>query len=77
IIDTTKAQQNALDDSLVAPENRLKIGKCNQRLSLTLKSNEPNIQVALDALKLTPFYNAFEVSADVTEIYMQQFWATV
>ncbi|GKB87423.1 hypothetical protein Tco_0959695 [Tanacetum coccineum] len=76
-MDTTKAQQKALDDALVAPENRLKIGKCNQRLSPTLKSNEPTIQVALDALKLTPFYNAFEVSANVPEIYMQEFWATV
>ncbi|GKA30513.1 hypothetical protein Tco_0716818, partial [Tanacetum coccineum] len=64
--------QKALDDALVAPENRLKIGKCNQRLSPTLKSNEPTIQVALDALKLTPFYNAFEVSTDVPEIYMQE-----
>ncbi|GKD21549.1 hypothetical protein Tco_1223252 [Tanacetum coccineum] len=76
-MDTTKAQQKALDDALVAPENRLMIRKCNQRLSSTLKSNEPTIQVALDALKLTPFYNAFEVSADVPEIYMQEFWATV
>ncbi|GJX38032.1 hypothetical protein Tco_0251335 [Tanacetum coccineum] len=76
-IDTTKAHQKALDDALVAPENRLKIGKCNQRLSPTLKSNEPTIQVALEALKLTLFYNAFEVSADVPEIYMQEFWATV
>ncbi|GJW92775.1 retrovirus-related pol polyprotein from transposon TNT 1-94 [Tanacetum coccineum] len=77
IIDTTKAHQKALDDALVAPKNHLKIGKCNQRLSPTLKSNEPTIQVALDALKLTPFYNAFEVSADVPEIYMQEVWATV
>ncbi|GKC60245.1 hypothetical protein Tco_1087843 [Tanacetum coccineum] len=59
-MDITKAQQKALDDALVAPKNRLKIRKCNQRLSHTLKSNEPTIQVALDALKLTPFYNAFE-----------------
>ncbi|GJS51788.1 hypothetical protein Tco_0625150 [Tanacetum coccineum] len=29
------------------------------------------------ALKLTPFYNAFEISADVPEIYMQEFWVTV
>ncbi|GJT87744.1 hypothetical protein Tco_1069461 [Tanacetum coccineum] len=58
-MDTTKAQQKALDDAFVAPKNRLKIGKCNQHLSPTLKSNEPTIQVALDALKLTPFYNAF------------------
>ncbi|GJR06280.1 hypothetical protein Tco_0529264 [Tanacetum coccineum] len=71
------AQQKALDDALVAPENHLKIKECNQRLNPTLKSNEPTIQVALDALKLTPFYNAFVVSADVPEIYMQEFWATV
>ncbi|GKC93686.1 hypothetical protein Tco_1159128 [Tanacetum coccineum] len=76
-MDTTKAHQKALDDALVTPENHLKIGKCNQRLSPTLKSNQPTIQVALDALKLTPFYNAFEVSADVPKIYMQEFWATV
>ncbi|GJT49846.1 hypothetical protein Tco_0976003 [Tanacetum coccineum] len=76
-MDTTKAQQKALDDALVAPKNRLKIGKYNQCFSPTLKSNEPTIQVALDALKLTPFYNAFEVSADVPKIYMQKFWATV
>ncbi|GJV75201.1 hypothetical protein Tco_1506785 [Tanacetum coccineum] len=76
-MDTTKAQQKALDDALVAPENRLNIRKCNQCLSSTLKSNEPTIQVALDALKLTPVYNAFEVSTDVPEIYMQEFWATV
>ncbi|GJX61344.1 hypothetical protein Tco_0294244 [Tanacetum coccineum] len=76
-MDTTKAQQIALDDTLVAPVNRLKIGKCNQRLSSTLKSNEPTLQVVLDALKLTPFYKAFEITANVPEIYMQEFWATV
>ncbi|GJS91519.1 hypothetical protein Tco_0774155 [Tanacetum coccineum] len=74
---TIKAQQKLLDDAIVAPENRLKIRKCNQRLSPTLKSNEPTIQVALDALKLTPFYNAFDVSAYVPKIYIQEFWATV
>ncbi|GKE37127.1 hypothetical protein Tco_1460532, partial [Tanacetum coccineum] len=76
-MDTTKAHQKALDDDLVAPENRLKIGKCNQRLRPTLKSIEPTIQVVLDALKLTHFYNAFDISADVLEIHMQEFWATV
>ncbi|GJT62902.1 hypothetical protein Tco_1006435 [Tanacetum coccineum] len=29
------------------------------------------------ALKLTPFYNAFEISANVPEIYMQEFWVTI
>ncbi|GJW85076.1 hypothetical protein Tco_1350200 [Tanacetum coccineum] len=71
-MNTTKAQQKELDDALVAPENRLKIRKSNLRLSSILKSKEHTLQVALDALKLTPFYNAFEISADVPEIYMQE-----
>nr|GEV69531.1 hypothetical protein [Tanacetum cinerariifolium] len=75
IMDTTKDRQIALDDALVAPANRLKIGKCNHRLSSDLKSNEPTIQVVLDALILTPFYNAFQITANVLEIYMQEFWA--
>ncbi|GKA38593.1 hypothetical protein Tco_0731144 [Tanacetum coccineum] len=75
-MDTTRAQQKALDDELVAPANRLQIGKCNLRLSSTLKSKEPTLQVVLDALKLTSFYKAFEITADVPEIYMQEFWVT-
>ncbi|GJT10575.1 retrovirus-related pol polyprotein from transposon TNT 1-94 [Tanacetum coccineum] len=70
-------EQKELDDALVAPENHLKIRKSNLRLSSNLKSKEPTLQVVLDALKLTPFYNAFEISADVPEIYMQEFWVTV
>ncbi|GKD62919.1 hypothetical protein Tco_1305027 [Tanacetum coccineum] len=75
-MDTTKAQQKALDDDLVAPDNRLQIGKYNLRLSSTLNSKEPTLQVVLDALKLTSFYKAFEITADVPEIYMQEFWVT-
>ncbi|GKD52226.1 hypothetical protein Tco_1281202, partial [Tanacetum coccineum] len=66
-----------LDDELVTPVDRLKIRKSNLRLSSILKSKEPTLQMALDALKLTPFYNAFEISADVPEIYMQELWVTV
>ncbi|GJZ95024.1 hypothetical protein Tco_0667227 [Tanacetum coccineum] len=76
-MNNTKEQQQELDDAIVAPENRLKIGKINLRQSSNLKSKEPTIQVVLDALKLTPFYNAFEISADVPEIYMQEFWVTI
>ncbi|GJS98924.1 hypothetical protein Tco_0820094 [Tanacetum coccineum] len=77
IIDTTRAQQKALDDNLVTPANHLKIGKSNLRLSSNLKSKEPTLQVALDALKLTSFYKAFKITADVPEIYMQEFWFTI
>nr|GEX96879.1 copia protein [Tanacetum cinerariifolium] len=76
IMDTTQAQQKALDDALVAHANRLKIRKYNFRLISTLKSKEPTLQVVLDALKLTPFYKAFEITADVPKIYMQEFWVT-
>ncbi|GKE84963.1 hypothetical protein Tco_1558705, partial [Tanacetum coccineum] len=75
-MDITKAEQIALDDALVAPANRLKIGKCNLRLSSDLKSKEATLQVVYDMLKFTPFYKAFQASADVPEIYMQEFWAT-
>nr|GEV80417.1 hypothetical protein [Tanacetum cinerariifolium] len=71
-LDTTQAQQKALDDALVALANRLKIRKCNLRLISTSKSKEPTLKVVLDALKLTPFYKAFEITADVLEIYMQE-----
>ncbi|GJT44857.1 hypothetical protein Tco_0953572 [Tanacetum coccineum] len=76
-MNTTKEQQKELDDALVAPKNYLKIGKSNLRLSSNLISKEHTLQVVLDALKLTPFYNAFEISADVPEIYMQELWVTV
>nr|GEZ90892.1 hypothetical protein [Tanacetum cinerariifolium] len=53
IMDSLKAQQMALDETLVATPNRLKTGNGNQRLSPDLKSNEATIQVVLDAHKLT------------------------
>ncbi|GKA80252.1 hypothetical protein Tco_0786848 [Tanacetum coccineum] len=68
------ADQIALDDALVAPADRLKIGKCNLRLSSDVTSKEATLQVVYDVLKLTPFYKAFQVTADVPEIYMQEFW---
>ncbi|GJY56037.1 hypothetical protein Tco_0455152 [Tanacetum coccineum] len=75
-MEISKADQIALDDALVAPANRLKIGKCNLRLSSDVTSKEATLQVVYDVLKLTPFYKAFQVSADVPEIYMQEFWAS-
>ncbi|GJR51867.1 hypothetical protein Tco_1402388 [Tanacetum coccineum] len=71
-MDTTRAEQIALDDALVAPANRLKIGKSNLRLSSDLKSKEATLQVVYDVLKLTPFYKAFQITTDVPEIYMQE-----
>ncbi|GKE57648.1 hypothetical protein Tco_1496833 [Tanacetum coccineum] len=70
------ADQIALDDALVAPADRLKIGKCNLRLSSDVTSKEATLQVVYNVLKLTPFYKAFQVTADALEIYMQEFWAS-
>ncbi|GJV57730.1 hypothetical protein Tco_1458735 [Tanacetum coccineum] len=69
-----EVDQIALDDALVAPADRLKIGKCNLRLSSDVTSKEATLQVVYDVLKLTPFYKAFRVTADAPEIYMQEFW---
>ncbi|GKA95437.1 hypothetical protein Tco_0817475 [Tanacetum coccineum] len=64
-MDIIRAQQKALDDDLVTPANCLKIRKCNLRLSFNLNSKEPTLQVVLDALKLTSFYKAFEITANI------------
>ncbi|GKC48055.1 hypothetical protein Tco_1065777 [Tanacetum coccineum] len=64
------ADQIALDDALVTPANRLKIGKCNLRLSSDVTLKEATLQVVYDVLKLTHFYKAFQVSTDVPEIYI-------
>ncbi|GJS95928.1 hypothetical protein Tco_0802896 [Tanacetum coccineum] len=74
-MDILRDQQIALDDALVAPVNRLKIDKSNLRLSSDLNSKEATLQVVYDVLKLTPFYKAFQITTDVPEIYMQEFWA--
>ncbi|GKA13667.1 hypothetical protein Tco_0693313 [Tanacetum coccineum] len=74
---TTKAQQIALDNALVAPENQRIIGKCNMRINPRTKPKEPTYQVVLDALALTTCYPAFLITAEVPVIYMHQFWATI
>ncbi|GKA33891.1 hypothetical protein Tco_0720320 [Tanacetum coccineum] len=77
IMSITKDQQQALDDALVPREQCLRIGNCNYRLSTTFKPKEPTFQIALDVLSLTPFYQAFLISASVPVIYMHELWATV
>nr|GFC25376.1 hypothetical protein [Tanacetum cinerariifolium] len=68
-MDITRDQQVALDDALVPPANRLRIGKSNFQLRSDLKSKESTPQVVYDVLKLTPFYKAFLITADVPKIY--------
>ncbi|GJT29145.1 hypothetical protein Tco_0909420 [Tanacetum coccineum] len=66
------AQQVALDDALVAPEDRVEIGKCNMRIDPTKTQKEATYQVVIDTLSLSPYYNAFLITADVPKIYMHQ-----
>nr|GFB65025.1 hypothetical protein [Tanacetum cinerariifolium] len=70
-------QQVALDEALVPHASRLRIGKSNFHLRSDITSKESTLQLVYDVLRLTPFYKAFSVTADVPEIYMQKLWATV
>ncbi|GJY87513.1 hypothetical protein Tco_0502141 [Tanacetum coccineum] len=74
-MNTTQAQQKALDDALVAPSDRLEFGKCNMRLKIDIKPKEATFQVMLDDLALTPFYQVFLINTEVPAIYIQELWA--
>ncbi|GKA64884.1 retrovirus-related pol polyprotein from transposon TNT 1-94, partial [Tanacetum coccineum] len=69
-LNTTQAQQKALDDALVSLADRLEFRKCNMRLKTNIKPKEATFQVVLDALALTLFYRAFLITADVPAIYI-------
>ncbi|GJW66265.1 hypothetical protein Tco_0120689 [Tanacetum coccineum] len=70
-------QQAALDNALVPPEKRLKIERCNARIEFSNPQREETYQVTLEALKLSHCYPAFQITAEVTEIYMHQFWTAI
>nr|GFC08934.1 hypothetical protein [Tanacetum cinerariifolium] len=69
-------QQVALDESLVSSTQRLRIGRSNFRLPSDIQSKESTLQVVYDVLRDSPLFRAFQVTADVPKIYMQEFWAT-
>nr|GEY90100.1 hypothetical protein [Tanacetum cinerariifolium] len=73
---TTIDQQTALDESFVPSTQRLRIRRTNFRLPLDIQSKEATLQVVYDVLRNSPLFRAFQVTADVLEIYMQEFWAT-
>nr|GFB33540.1 hypothetical protein [Tanacetum cinerariifolium] len=55
---------------------RLRIGRSNFRLPSDIQSKEATLQVVYDVLRNSPLFRAFQITADVPEIYMQEFWAT-
>nr|GEY81773.1 hypothetical protein [Tanacetum cinerariifolium] len=75
-MDMTIDQQVALDEALVPHASRLRIGKSNFYLKSDISYKESTLQLVYDVLRLTPFFKAFLVTADVPEIYMHEFWET-
>nr|GEW79885.1 copia protein [Tanacetum cinerariifolium] len=61
---------------LLSHAKRLRIGMSNFHLLSDIKSKESTLQLVYDVLRLSPFFKAFLDTADVLEIYMQEFWAT-
>nr|GFA71179.1 hypothetical protein [Tanacetum cinerariifolium]GFA71185.1 hypothetical protein [Tanacetum cinerariifolium] len=73
---TTIEQRVTMDEALVPSTQRLRIGRSNFHLPSDIQSKEPTLEVVYDVLRRSPFFRAFLVTADVPEIYMQEFWAT-
>nr|GEW43930.1 hypothetical protein [Tanacetum cinerariifolium] len=74
-MDTMIDQQVAMDEALVPHARRLRIGRSNFCLLSDISSKESTLQLVYDVMRLTLFFKAFLVTADVLEIYMQEFWA--
>nr|GEZ10772.1 hypothetical protein [Tanacetum cinerariifolium] len=72
----TTIEQVALDEALVPSTQRLRIRRSNFRQPSDIQSKESTLQVVYDVLRISPFFKAFLVTADVLEIYIQEFWAT-
>nr|GEU50755.1 retrovirus-related Pol polyprotein from transposon TNT 1-94 [Tanacetum cinerariifolium] len=70
-------QQASLDNALVPSKKSLNIEKCNAIILFNKPQKEETYQVTLDVLNLSPCYPAFQITAEVPEIYMHQFWNTI
>nr|GEV08306.1 hypothetical protein [Tanacetum cinerariifolium] len=72
-MDTTINQQVAINEALVPHARRLRIGRINFRLLSDIAYKESTLQLVYDDLRLTSSFKAFLFTADVLEIYMQEF----
>ncbi|GJR65788.1 retrovirus-related pol polyprotein from transposon TNT 1-94 [Tanacetum coccineum] len=77
IVKQDKTKQAARDEKLVPSDDRVKIGLSDLRIDHSMTQREETFQVSLDILKNTSFFKAFLITANVLEIYMQQFWLTI
>nr|GEW38789.1 hypothetical protein [Tanacetum cinerariifolium] len=71
------SKQVALKNSLVPLEKRIKIEKYNARIEFSKPQRDEKYQVTLDALKLSTCYPVFLITAEVSDVYMHQFWNTI
>ncbi|GKE65774.1 hypothetical protein Tco_1519935, partial [Tanacetum coccineum] len=70
-------QVTARDEKWVPAKERVKISTTNVRLETTVPQKEETFQVIIDVIKNSTCYKAFTISAEVPEIFMQQFWYTI
>ncbi|GJW04666.1 hypothetical protein Tco_1563522 [Tanacetum coccineum] len=64
----------ARDEKWVPFTKRVKISSTNVRLETIVPQKEETFQVVIDLIKNSSCFKAFTISADVPEIFMQQFW---
>nr|GEU52614.1 retrovirus-related Pol polyprotein from transposon TNT 1-94 [Tanacetum cinerariifolium] len=67
----------ACDDKWVPTKERVKTSTTNVRLETNVPKKEETFQVIIDVIENSTCYKAFTISAEVTGIFMQQFWYTV
>ncbi|GJR20910.1 hypothetical protein Tco_0969437 [Tanacetum coccineum] len=72
-----KQQVSARDDKWVPFSKRVKISSTNIRLETTMPHKEDTFQVVIDLIKNSTCFKAFTVSANVLEIFLQQFWYSI
>ncbi|GJT60290.1 reverse transcriptase domain-containing protein [Tanacetum coccineum] len=74
--DKILAKVGMLAYRLELPEQRAKIA-LHIRSKTTVPQKEETFQVVIDIIKNSTCFNAFTISVDVPEIFMQQFWYTI
>ncbi|GJS69848.1 retrovirus-related pol polyprotein from transposon TNT 1-94 [Tanacetum coccineum] len=67
----------ARDEKWVSSAERVKISSTNIILETTVPQKEETFQVVIDIIKNSTCFKAFTISADIPEIFMQQFWYTI
>nr|GEU80659.1 retrovirus-related Pol polyprotein from transposon TNT 1-94 [Tanacetum cinerariifolium] len=77
IMNQEEIPQTAHEETCVLKANRAKISTTNMSIDPTMTQKEETYQVVFNIIKNTTFYKAFIASADVPEIYMQQFCHTI